>query len=484
MKSNNKKKSFRLSVQSRVFITIFSISLILGLAFGTIGYYMATMQAVTIIKTGLFALPVFLGLLFLTSYLLSRNITNPLRKLISVTNKIAEGYLEKKVDDDSADEIEELTRGFNQMALKLEEYYKEMDEKIKTQQKYLLNILNDSADGIVSLDENDRIVTWNKGAELIYGYKPSEIVGRPLETLIPDHLKKSGEVEKMNKILRENGFLRHYETERTTKEGRKIVVDITKTLMKNDKGKIVGSSAIIKDITERRELEKRLVQTEKLTAMGQIAANIAHEIKNPLMGISGSVQVLMKKYKSYPSMVDTLSKVFEQVQRLDSTLKGLLSFARPQTPYFSKQEVNEIIEQILFFITPQARDKNIEIIKDLSGEIPQISLDPDQIKQVFLNIILNALHAMPDGGQLKILTSNSNGGSGRKVKIEIKDTGTGIPDEIKDEIFKPFFTTKLKGTGLGLVITRNIVKEHGGDISFSSEVNRGSSFEITLPIEQ
>lgn len=482
---NNKKNRFRFSVHGRIFLVILGISLLLGFAFGAAGFYMASNPNKHIFKFSIFALPFLLGILFLVSYLLSKSITRPLNKLISITNKIGEGYLSKRVDDDSPDEIEMLTRGYSQMAGKLEEYYKEMDEKIKTQQKYLLNILNDSADGIVSLDENDRIVTWNKGAELIYGYKASEIVGKSLEVLIPEDLKRNGEMEKMNRILQEKGFLRHYETERITKGGKKIVIDITKTLMKNDEGKVVGSSAIIKDITERRELEKRLVQTEKLTAMGQIAANIAHEIKNPLMGISGSVQVLMKKYKSYPTMVDTLSKVFEQVQRLDSTLKGLLSFARPQTPYFSKQEINEIIEQILFFIMPQARERKIEIVKELSRELPKISLDPDQIKQVFLNIILNAIHAMPEGGKLSILTTHSNGGSREnKIKVAVADTGTGIPENLRDEIFKPFFTTKMKGTGLGLVITRNIIKEHGGDISFTSKVNEGSSFEITLPVEQ
>jgi len=265
--------------------------------------------------------------------------------------------------------------------------------------------------------------------------------------LLPENLKEEGELDKIRNILKRDGFIRHYETERTTKEGRKIIVDITRTAIKDSKGQIIGCSSIIKDITERKEFEKRLTQTEKLTTMGQIATNIAHEIKNPLMGISGSVQVLMKRFKSYPTTKETLSKIFEQVQRLDSTLKGLLSFSRPQTPYFLKSPINEIIDQVLFFIAPQAKNNQIEILKDLSNDIPPVSLDPDQIKQVFLNIILNAVQAMPEGGQLKIATRNDNGERKKSVTVAINDTGPGISEDYKNEIFKPFFTTQIKGFG-------------------------------------
>ncbi len=432
----------------------------------------------------LILLPVIIAVSSFFSHLISRNITNPLRGLIDLAGKLEKGSLEIRATDPSPDEIGELTKAFNQMAKKIEGYYREMDSKVKTQQKYLLNILNDTLDGIISLDANDRIMTWNRGAELIYGYKASEIVGKHLDILIPANLKKEGELEKIRQIIKDKGFLRHYETQRITKEGKRIIVDITRTVIKNDEGVIVGFSAIVKDITERKDFERRLMQTEKLTTMGQIAANIAHEIKNPLMGISGSVQVLMKRFKSYPTVWDTLSKIFEQVQRLDSTLKGLLSFARPQTPHFSKGHVNEILDQVLFFISQQAKIKNIGIIKEFSDDIPSISLDPDQIKQVFFNIILNAIQAMPEGGQLKISTFSSNGSGKNSVRVTVTDTGPGISNDLKDEIFKPFFTTKSKGTGLGLVISRNIVKVHRGSIDFNSETDKGSTFEIKLPVEQ
>jgi len=478
------KNILKSSTHRKIFIYISISSLLLGslMAFTAYSFFIASEKSFFIYGSISILLSIVVLLIF--SHLIAKIITEPIKKLIEVTGEIEKGSLDQRLNIQDQDEMGELARSFNKMTEKLEEYYKDMDEKVKTQQKHLLNILNDSADGIISLDENDRIVTWNRGAELIYGYKASEIVGKPLEMLLPENLKEEGELDKIRNILKRDGFIRHYETERTTKEGRKIIVDITRTAIKDSKGQIIGCSSIIKDITERKEFEKRLTQTEKLTTMGQIATNIAHEIKNPLMGISGSVQVLMKRFKSYPTTKETLSKIFEQVQRLDSTLKGLLSFSRPQTPYFLKSPINEIIDQVLFFIAPQAKNNQIEILKDLSNDIPPVSLDPDQIKQVFLNIILNAVQAMPEGGQLKIATRNDNGERKKSVTVAINDTGPGISEDYKNEIFKPFFTTKVKGTGLGLVISKNIVKEHGGTINFISDINSGSTFEINLPIEQ
>jgi two-component system, sporulation sensor kinase E len=397
---------------------------------------------------------------------------------------VGKGSFDKRLPENIEGELGLLAKSLNQMVENLLQHRKELDEKIKAQQNYLLTILNESKDGIISLDADDRVMTWNRGAEQIYGYKAEEIVGKSFDILVPENLRTQGEMLKMQEVLKERGFLRHHETERIRKDGKKIIVDITRTAVKNEKGEYTGSSSIIKDVTERKEFEKRITQTEKLTTVGQISANIAHEIKNPLMGISGAVQVLMKKLEGNPPARETLSKIFEQVQRLDSTLKGLLSFARPQTPYFLKGNVNEIIDQVLFFVAPEAETKRVRITKEMAKELPSISLDPDQIKQVFLNIILNALQAMPEGGELKIKTSNGNGNSGGEIRIVISDTGSGIPEDIREDIFRPFFTTKIKGTGLGLAITKSIVEEHGGNINYTTELNKGTSFEITLPKEQ
>jgi PAS domain S-box-containing protein len=418
------------------------------------------------------------------SRLISRKTLKEVKEIENFIEEIGKGSFDSRLRENMEGELGHLAKNLNLMVENLLKHQTELDEKIRAQQNYLLTILNESKDGIISLDVDDRVITWNRGAEQIYGYKADEIVGKSFEILVPENLRNQGEMRKMQEVLKEKGYLRHYETERIRKDGKKIIVDITRTAVKNEKGEYTGSSSIIKDVTERKEFEKRITQTEKLTTVGQISANIAHEIKNPLMGISGAVQVLMKKLEGNPPARETLSKIFEQVQRLDSTLKGLLSFARPQTPYFLKGNVNEIIDQVLFFVAPEAETKRVRITKEMARELPSISLDPDQIKQVFLNIILNALQAMPLGGDLIIRTSNGNGGSSGDIKIVISDTGSGIPEKIRDEIFRPFFTTKIKGTGLGLAICKNIVKEHGGNINFTTELNKGTSFEITLPKEQ
>ncbi len=232
----------------------------------------------------------------------------------------------------------------------------------------------------------------------------------------------------------------------------------------------------------KQELEEQhqkiLIQSEKLASIGQLASGIAHEIQNPLAGISGAIKVIHSEMSDEDSNKAILKMILEQIIRLSKTAGDLLSFARPSVPKKISVNLNEIIKQAIFFIQKQAEEQGIEIRKGFETKSLEILADPELIKQVFLNIMLNGMQAMKKEGVLSI-DYNINK---TMVEISISDTGPGIKEEDKGKIFNPFFTTKSKGTGLGLYNVKNIVESHNGKIRVSSVVGNGTTFTIMLPV--
>ncbi|MCL4536835.1 MAG: ATP-binding protein [Nitrospirae bacterium] len=274
----------------------------------------------------------------------------------------------------------------------------------------------------------------------------------------------------------------------------------------NDKGKDefaylsgVFNTMIEKLEATRKEIElchmQQMEKTSKLASLGEIVSGIAHEIKNPLAGISCAVQVFHSELSEDDSRRPIITEVLNQVNRLDRIVKDLLSYAKPKPPMFAPSRLNDVMEKALFFVYPEAKKQNVIIDNQVGEDVPEILMDSDQMQQVFLNTIINAIHAMPNGG---ILTISALKKDGQEVQDEIKrpvqdekfiavnfhDTGKGISPEDLAYIFEPFFTKKTKGTGLGLSISRKIVQEHGGDIGVQSEVGKGSVFTVYLPIKK
>lgn len=247
----------------------------------------------------------------------------------------------------------------------------------------------------------------------------------------------------------------------------------------------------------KKEIERCHIQqmekAAKLASLGEIISGIAHEIKNPLAGISCAVQVFHSELSEDDTKKAVVTEVLNQVNRLDRIVKDLLSYARPKPPMFVPSEIHEVLEKALFFVYPEAKKRHIAIDNQVGKEIPRILMDPDQIQQVFLNITINAIQSMPNGGILTISAYRRNYQEvGDKINktircdkvlaVKIQDTGKGISSEDLPYIFEPFFTKKTKGTGLGLSISRKIVQEHGGEITVESEVGKGSLFTVYLPI--
>lgn len=258
---------------------------------------------------------------------------------------------------------------------------------------------------------------------------------------------------------------------------------------KDDIGRLAEAfnSLVSKLEQARRKVEKyhyeQMKRADRLASIGEMAAGIAHEIKNPLAGIAGVIQVLKKDMPATDQRRAVLEEVLSQVERMDKAVRNLLSFARPPEPKTTLVDINEVIGKLLDFLAPQFAKYGISAERRLSAGIPWLSLDTDLIQQAFLNIALNAVQAMPEGGKFTVETSFEPASDVRPgvVRITFTDTGKGISPDVLGRIFSPFFTTRQQGTGLGLSITQRIVEQHNGEISVVSPPGKGASFTISFP---
>jgi signal transduction histidine kinase len=228
--------------------------------------------------------------------------------------------------------------------------------------------------------------------------------------------------------------------------------------------------------------QERMVRADRFAAVGEVATGLAHEIKNPLAGLSGALELLAEDLARHPRHAEVVSEMRHQVQRLTHTMESLLSFARPPKAKLRSTEVNGTLEKVLFLIRQQCRGTLVEVEAHLADSLPPVLADPSQLEQVFLNICLNAVQAM--GGRPGSLRVSSRRGEAGLVIVEVADTGPGIPADLQEQLFKPFFTTKREGNGLGLAISARIVAEHGGHIGYRCPPEGGTIFTVTLQESQ
>jgi len=226
--------------------------------------------------------------------------------------------------------------------------------------------------------------------------------------------------------------------------------------------------------------DKQIMQAEKMAAIGELAAGIAHEIRNPLGIITGSAETV-RKHKDQKIREEMTNYILEESQRINGLISTFLDFGRPKEPKLVSCDLREVLEKTLLLLSPQAKTLGVEIKREIPQKLLQVSIDPDQMRQAFTNLGVNALEAMPHGGVLKVMVLENARG---RVVVRFSDSGKGIPKEVQPKIFEPFFTTKEGGTGLGLSIAHRIITQHGGDISVEGEEEKGSNFTITLPLEK
>jgi signal transduction histidine kinase len=234
-----------------------------------------------------------------------------------------------------------------------------------------------------------------------------------------------------------------------------------------------------KDVTEAKKLDERLQQSERLKALGTLAAGIAHEIRNPLATINFNTQMLRRELKLQPAQSEMFEDIFEQIRRMDRIIQQVLHYARPSDPQFLPASLNEVVGRCLDMTKMYTKDTRVDVTVDLQQDLPLIVMDFNQISQVLMNLIINSIEAMPDGGKLSISTSlRKDGGQ----IFEIHDSGTGILEEDKGRIFDPFFTRKPEGTGMGLSISRQIIEKHGALMEVDSVPGEGTTFRLIFPL--
>ena len=358
----------------------------------------------------------------------------------------------------------------------------ELAARVTEMETYVASLTRDSYDAFIGVDRDGTIRSWNRGAWVIFGWEPEEIVGESYEKMFPPEIDDHEEFQRMLKLLERRGYANDEEAFRLTKDGRRVVVSVTRTALKNAGGEFVGFSAIMRDITERKKMEQRLIHTERMSALGELAAVLAHEIKNPLNSMVINLEVLKGHLSGIEPTAREKSEKYmrvltDEIQRLNKVIRGFLDFAKPVALTFIDLSLNAVLKDLIDLVEPQARKNKITIAIDFASDLPLVSGDASQLKQAFLNLVLNAIHAMPDGGTLTLATQIL---PQRVVRVTVADTGEGIPKESLQKVFDLFFTTKADGSGLGLPTVQRIVSSHGGRIDVTSEAGKGTAFHVTF----
>lgn len=337
-----------------------------------------------------------------------------------------------------------------------------------------------STDAIVITAVDGRIIDVNDAFTDVYGYSREEAVGKTTSLIRSIHSTEDFYRIMWESLDRDNQWRGEILNRR--KDGTEVPIWLSITPIYFGDKKI-GYMGIESDMSEQKNLEQQIIQTEKLATIGQLAAGIAHEIGTPLNIISGNAEfVLLDMKKSDPGRRE-LEIIIEQTKRMSELMRQLLDFARPKVLSLQSTDVNEVLKDVLEFIRLQFKKKDITVSTSFGDALPRVYGDPSLLYQVFLNIIMNAFQAMKKEGSLTIRTGRAGkDGKSGKLKIEISDSGEGIPPDHLDKIFAPFFTTKEpgKGTGLGLAVTRRIVQEHNGEIDIKSRVGKGTTVTIVF----
>jgi PAS domain S-box-containing protein len=360
--------------------------------------------------------------------------------------------------------------------------YKEL-EALSALTSYTDNILGSIAAGVVTLDSDGLILTWNTAAYDIVGIPAMRVVGQHYRTLLRRLDVTDADKDLLDKAI--TGVAEGGETYQGYKlclhsaRRDQVFVNMNISPLVNAAGEQLGLVIIFEDITSGIKMENEFRRMGELAAIGQLAASIAHELRNPLSSIKGAAQFLRKEYEDHSSVVEFLDIIVEEVNGLNKLTTDFLDFARPMQFDLKPTDVSRVVEKTLQLMSIHITDSNVVVKEALARDLPSIQADPKQLEQVLKNMFINALQAMPEGGVLQVETGVVPSGG---VYFSVSDTGIGIDQDKLDRIFLPFVTTKTKGTGLGLSIVNRIVENHGGRIEVTSEPGSGATFKVYLPL--
>ncbi len=379
-------------------------------------------------------------------------------------------------------ELLETLAGYIGIAIQNARLYESLEQKMSEYERlkeFNENIVESISVGVLAVDLEDRIESWNSQMEVMYAMSRAEALGcRISEVFDPSF------VEDFYRFRQSAGIHNLYKFRLETPSGEARVTNIAIAPLVTKRFQVIGRLIIVDDITERIGLESQLAQAEKMSSIGLLAAGVAHEVNTPLAVISSYAQMLAKQVQGDVRKSELLEKITRQTFRASEIVNNLLNFSRTSGGEFSDVDINKIISDTLALLEHQMKTARVRVQPALSPDVPRIHGNAGKLQQVFLNLFLNAKDAMPDGGTLRVKTSNGTG-----VNVMISDTGSGIAQENIHRIYEPFFTTKdggrsgqTRGTGLGLAVTYGIIQEHAGKIRVESRPGEGTTFYLEFPM--
>ncbi len=378
----------------------------------------------------------------------------------------------------------EKRQGYN--ASELEKLRRRCDElagSLESMRLYYEDLLGSLQDAIIIVDPGGHIRSINQAAEELTGLSAQPLTGRPFEAVFPNDRPLH---ELVRKTLESGRTHTDFDARLSRQDSSQVVVSAVASIISDAVGEARGAILALRDQTRIRELEERLFRSDRLAALGTVAAGVAHEIRNPLVGLRGAAQLLEGESGFAPEFKEYTSVIIKEVDRLAAIVERLLSFATPRGPVLRPCNLHEILDSLLFLEQAPLCARGVTVLRQYDPQLPEILADPAEIRQLFLNLIRNGVEAMSGGGELTLKTRyerSSQRCRGLSVAVaEIVDQGAGFDPEIERHLFTPFFTTKAGGTGLGLAICLRIVEDHGGAMEATSQPGRGSCFRVMLPL--
>jgi PAS domain S-box-containing protein len=416
----------------------------------------------------------------LSGIALTLAITKPIKQLIQGVQSAAVGDFTKTIKLPSQYEFSQLVGAYNQMLASL-----------KKSEEHLRKVFLAADDAIMTTDQEGRITLWSESSERMFGYGKDHIVGEDLSTLHSPKMKPDL-IKQMQESAMKRGRWQGEIVYRNSK-GHSFDGWCVMTTLTEETGEIIGYLSVVRDTTEKKQMEMQLIQADKMASLGELAAGVAHEINNPLSGVISNAEFLQEEIPSdNEEQHEEIREIVENSQRIKTIVQDLLNFSRQKdSKTYAALDISEVITSSLNLTEHQIELDRIKIIKELGESLPPVRGSFNQIEQVFINLLSNARYALnqkyPDSHEDKTLlvrTDQVEQNGRRYVRIEFLDRGTGIPEENVDKILNPFFTTKEQGqgTGLGLSISYNIIQEHQGTMRFESKEGEYTKVIIDLPV--
>ncbi len=419
---------------------------------------------------------------------LAGRFTRPIQLLSEQVGEVGAGHFDVSVDIRSGDELETLGRGFEKMASQLEQHRRDLVRSLEAREAsrrealrerdFIRAVFGNVPSGLAVIGEDGRITTVNRNTERILGLPPGGMAGQPAEALLADHPALLGLIRRGLAGERSGAA----DIDIQTETGRRNIEATASRMPDGEEKGEAGVLVVLRDITRRKRMEEMLRRSDRLVSLGTLAAGVAHEIRNPLTGISLMLDDLHDRMVHREGDQVLMRRAMEEIEKLETIVTELLEFASKPSEGFEAVDLRAVIHNTLFLIKKQCKRQNVLLVENLPDDIPPLRLDPERMKQALLNILLNALNVMPDGGELHIIVLVMEDAEmfsgGRGLEIRICDTGPGVDPADMDYLFDPFFTRSPKGSGLGLSITHTIIEEHGGKIMVDSKLGRGACFKI------